>query len=328
MLPSARTSPPREPHDETGAAWLSQNNEKLILVAGGTGTLGTHVVRLLTARGLEVCVMTRDSRRAGHLRGNLVTVVEGDVRDPYSVRNGARGAEAVVSLIHGFTGTDAGGPRAVDGEGNSNLIRAAESAGAEQFVMMSVRGASPDHPMELHRMKFQAEQELRASRLAWTIVRATAFMETYVPLICEPLLRRGRTQVFGRGDNPINFVSVEDVARFIDVAVLDPYLRGRIVEVGGPANLTFNQMTQIFGRVTGRTVRVAHIPVPLLKLVSRLLHPVRPELARLIQAAVVMDTTDMSFDPSALRRRYPHIPSTTVAEMTRRDYVEDAVTAG
>src|SRR5215208_272632 len=57
----------------------------MILIAGGTGTLGTQVVRLLTARGLEVRILTRDPARAEHLRGGLVEIVSGDVQDARAV---------------------------------------------------------------------------------------------------------------------------------------------------------------------------------------------------------------------------------------------------
>ena len=52
-----------------------------VLVAGGTGRLGSIVVTELAARGVEVRVMTREPERAAHLRGERIEVVTGDVRD-------------------------------------------------------------------------------------------------------------------------------------------------------------------------------------------------------------------------------------------------------
>src|SRR5215472_1305799 len=62
-------------------------------------------------------------------------------------------------------------PKSVDWLGNSNLIRAAERARVGTFILLSALGAAPGHPMELMRMKYRAEQELKSSRLAWTIIR-------------------------------------------------------------------------------------------------------------------------------------------------------------
>jgi len=94
----------------------------VILVAGGTGRLGTMVVALLRQRGLEVRVLTRDRSRAAHLSGANVEVVEADVRDLESVRRAVAGARTVVSAIQGFAGTKDGSPVTIDRDGNRNLI--------------------------------------------------------------------------------------------------------------------------------------------------------------------------------------------------------------
>ena len=293
----------------------------MIVIAGGTGILGTQVVPLLTAWGLEVRILTRNPARAEHQRGDLVEIVSGDVRDARSLERAVAGARTVISAVQGFAGTDPADPQAVDRQGNINLIRAAKEGAVEHFVLVSIQGAAPDHPMELFRMKYLAEEELKASGLAWTIVRPTAYMETWAALIGEPLLESGRTRIFGRGENPINFVSAHDVARFVELAVVDPAMRGEAVEVGGPENLSMKQVAQTFETVVGTDGKVNHVPLPAMRLMAVLMRPVNPTLARQIHAGVVMDTHDFSFDPSETERRYPSIPLTSLAEVVRRDYV-------
>lgn len=292
----------------------------MIVIAGGTGRLGTAVVHLLSERGLRLRVLTRDPARAAHLTGDLVEVVAGDVRDPRAVQRAMVGAQTVISAVQGFAGTDAVGPQAVDARGNHNLIRAACATGVGHFILSSVHGAAPDYPMELGRMKFRAEQELRASGLSWTIVRATPFMETWTELVCAPLTTTGKTRLFGHGENPINFVSVQDVARFIALAVEDASMRETLVEVGGPENLTMKQFLRTFQRATGTSGRASHVPLPMMRVMAVLMRPFKPSLARQIQAGVVMDTTDMTFDPSETRRRYPSMPQTSLRDVVQRDY--------
>jgi uncharacterized protein YbjT (DUF2867 family) len=295
-----------------------------ILIAGGTGNLGTRAVRLLTVRGLTVRVLTRDPTRAQHLADERVEVVPGDVRDPGTLTQAMAGAETVISAIQGFSGTGGDSPQTVDGEGNANLIRAARTAGAEHFILMSVQGAAPDHPMELFRMKYRAEQELRASGLTWTIIRPTASMETWAALIGEPLVKTGKTRIFGRGTNPINFVAADDVARFVELAVTDPTMRGAVVEVGGPENLSMEQFARAFAGAAGKAGAVSRVPLPMMRLMAILLRPVKPTIARQIQAGVVMDTHDMTFDPAETARRYPSITPTSLADLVRRDYGDRA----
>jgi uncharacterized protein YbjT (DUF2867 family) len=293
----------------------------MILIAGGTGTLGTEVVRLLTARGLKVRILTRDPARAERQRGKLVEIVSGDVQDARAVERATAGAQTVISAIQGFGGAAPAGPQAVDRRGNTNLIRAAKEGETDHFILVSIQGAAPDHPMELFRMKYLAEQELKASGLTWTIIRPTAYMETWGTLIGEPLLETGRTRIFGRGNNPINFVSAHDVARYVELAVVDLTMRGEVVEVGGPENLSMEQVAQTFEAVTGKEGKASHVPLPMMRLMSVIMRLVNPTLARQIQAGVVMDTYDFSFDPSETIRRYQSMPSTSLAEVVRRDYV-------
>src|SRR5215211_1550888 len=292
----------------------------MILLAGGTGTLGTEVVRLLTARGLKVRILTRDPARAERQRAELVEIVSGDVQDARAVERATAGAQTVISAIQGFGGAAPAGPQAVDRRGNTNLIRAAKEGETDHFILVSIQGAAPDHPMELFRMKYLAEQELKASGLTWTIIRPTAYMETWGTLLGKPLLETGRTRIFGRGNNPINFVSAHDVARFVELAVVDPTMRGELVEVDGPENISMNQFAKAFEAVTGEAGKKSHVPLPMMRLMAVLMRPVNPTLARQIQAGVVMDTYDMSFDPSDTDRRYPSIPLTSLAEVVERDY--------
>src|SRR5450631_3802228 len=115
----------------------------MILLAGGTGRLGTVLAARLTGRGLAVRVLTRDPARAAHLAAQGAEIATGDVRDRPSLDPAVRGADVVVSAVHGFAGPGRVSPATVDFQGNVNLIDAARAAGAE-VVLMSVVGAAAD----------------------------------------------------------------------------------------------------------------------------------------------------------------------------------------
>lgn len=229
------------------------------------------------------------------------------------------GATTVVSAIQGFAGPGGVSPETVDHQGNHHLIEAARASGVEHVVLMSIHGAAPDHPLELFRMKGLAEEELLDSGLAWTIIRPTAYMETWLRLVGEPLARTGKTRIFGRGENPINLVSAHDVARYVALAVTDPALRGATVDVGGPENLTMRQVVETVERVTGATGKVGAVPLPAMRLMGRLTRRLKPDLARQIETGIYMDTADMTFDPAPTLATYPSIPLTTLEEVIRRD---------
>jgi uncharacterized protein YbjT (DUF2867 family) len=251
----------------------------VILVAGGTGRLGRRVVTRLTTRGEQVRVLSRDALHASSLAASGAELFEGDVRDPTSVARAVAGAKVVISAVQGFAGRGVT-PASVDRDGNQHLIDAAARARAD-VILMSVVGASPQSPMELFRAKYDAEQHLAASALRWTVVRATAFIELWAELMAKRV-------VFGRGDNPINFVSVDDVAAVVERVTIDNSYRGRVVEVGGPQNLTGNELAALLNDVRGRHDHVRHVPRAMLRLMA--------PFARLPRAALTMDTADMTFD--------------------------------
>jgi hypothetical protein len=140
---------------------------------------------------------------------------------------------SVEVTVHGFLGGWGAGPEEVDRDGNRNLINAAVRQRVDRFVLVSVMSAAHDHPMNLHRMKYAAEQSLRATGLAWTIVRPSAYLQTWTDVIGGKLAGGGQAMVFGRGENPINFVSARDVAAVIATILPDPSHLGAIVDVPG-----------------------------------------------------------------------------------------------
>jgi len=284
----------------------------MILIAGGTGRLGSVLAARLTGRGLAVRVLTRVPARADHLGAPGIEVAAGDVRDRASLDAAVRGADVVVSAIHGFTGPRGTSPASIDYQGNVSLIDAARAAGA-QFVLMSVVGAAADSPMELFRMKHAAEQHLlRAAADDWTIVRATAFLELWIDVLAKTAARSGRPVVFGRGDNPVNFVSVMDVAELVEQAVTDQRSRGRVLEIGGPDNLSFNQLAAAIQRTAGRPEAPRHVPRLALRLMARSARYLKPDLGRQARAALVMDQADFRFDPTAIRQAYPGVSCTSL----------------
>ena len=230
------------------------------------------------------------------------------------------GVDVVISAIHGFTGKGGCNPKTIDRLGNRNLIQAAQAAGVSRFILMSIHGASSDHPMELFRMKSLAEQELRRSGLNWTIVRPTAYMETWASIIGEPLVNSGKTRIFGRAHNPINFVSVDDVARVVECAIVETRFIGESVEVVGPENLGMREFVEIFATETGMTGKVDAVPLGMMRLMSVALRPINPALARQIQAGAVLDTTPQAADHDQTERLFPGMKFTTVADMVRKDY--------
>jgi uncharacterized protein YbjT (DUF2867 family) len=285
----------------------------VILIVGGTGLLGRELVPLLLAEGRRVRVLTRDPSRAAHLPSE-VEIVTGDLRNAADLAAAVAGCTSVVSAAQGFAGPGNPSPESIDRDGNRALIHAATEARVGSFVLLSAHGASADHPMSLHRAKHAAEEAVRASGVPFTIIRATAFLERWRRVIGDSIRDKGHALVFGQGKNPINFVSVRDVAALVALALRDDSLRGETLEIGGPQNIDFVTFAERLIEASGKPARIKHIPLPVLRIMSVLARPFSPMFARQAGAAVVMNTIDMTCDVPT-RERFPMLPSTRLADV-------------
>lgn len=281
----------------------------MIAVIGGTGRLGRLVTSRLVEEGEQVTVVARS---APQVRVPGAHFVAADLRDPSTLPAALDGADVVVAAAHGMDPGKGESPAEVDRDGNIGLIDVAKVRGAD-VVLVSVVDASADHPLELFRMKWAAEQHLRASGVPWTIVRASAFAEMWVEMLRGSAHDGKGPQVFGDGDNPINFVSVQDVAVAVARAATDATLRGQVIAVGGD-DLTLNELAHLVRPETPPR----HVPRAALHVMGQVARPVRPSLARLARTALVMDRADLRFDAAASRTAYPWLPRTSVRELVHR----------
>ena len=285
----------------------------MIVVAGGTGRLGSLVVNRLAAGGHRVRALSRGLAPPAVPLDPGVEVARADVRDAGRVQEAVEGARVVVSAMQGFAGPGGVTPEAVDGLGNVHLIAAAERAGAD-VVLLSITGASPTSPLELARIKYDAEQRLRASTCDWTVVRSDAFAQTWFHVLEQTAVRSHRPLVFGNGDNPVAWVDVHEVAALVARAVLDPSLRGRTLEICGPELLTLQQLAQLVMGQHGWPGRPRRIPRGALRVMVALSSGVKPELARQARASLAMDVLPPG-DDSLTRRDFPDIPATPVSRL-------------
>ncbi|MFJ1972224.1 SDR family oxidoreductase [Streptomyces sp. NPDC087903] len=140
-----------------------------ILVTGGTGTLGGHVVPLLRAAGHEVRVLSRQARPAA----DGVEYVTGDLLKDEGIEAAVRGAETILHL--------AGGPKG-DDEAARTLVRAARAAGVRHLVHISVVGADRV-PLAWLRSKLAAERAIADSGIGWTTLRAAQFHDLTLTMV-------------------------------------------------------------------------------------------------------------------------------------------------
>jgi uncharacterized protein YbjT (DUF2867 family) len=280
----------------------------MILVVGASGYLGSRTVRRLLAAGMRVRAASRVPETLAELRALGAEIVQADLIDARSLDSACRGVDAVFAAAHSLTGVGTYASEHVDDRGHRSLIDTAGRAGVKRFVYTSAMFASLEHPVDFMRTKANIERYLAASGLAFTILRPSALMEWHVHnLLGKALVESGKATIFGRGANPMNFVAADDVAAVATEVLRDPEGAGSSLEIGGPENVTRNDIAALYEARLGRPVVVRHVPIAPMRVLAPLLRPFNPVVARLMSVAVWSETSDQTFrfDPDEQRHARP-----------------------
>ena len=275
----------------------------IVLVAGGTGFIGSRIVdELLKHGGHEVRVMTRDPATARPKAG--VSYVRGDVSDPASLEAATRGVEAVVHAVQ-FPNHPVENPRKgwtyekVDGEGTERMVAAAVKNGVKRFVYLGGAGTRPSRTEPWFRAKERAERAVTSSGMAYVILRPSwiygpddrsmnkfvAFVK-YLPVV----------PVIGSGQEQVQALAVSDVGRVAAAAVDLDAATNRVFELGSRPPISMDEILRTIMRILGKQKPLLHQPAWLVKIPASVLQflPNAP----LSPGAVDFITMDERVDPT------------------------------
>jgi len=256
-----------------------------VLVIGGSGFIGRHLVAALAARGVRVTVPARRRERAKHLiLLPTVDVVGADVGDPATLGRLAAGQDAVVNLagiLHGRRGrADERGPNdygpdfaRAHVELPQAVIAACREHGVRRVVHMSALGASPTAPSEYLRSKGIGEQVMLAAEdLRSTLFRPSVVFgpeDRFLNLFAM-LARLSPVLALPCPEARFQPVYVADVVRALLAALDDRESAGERHDLAGPTVYTMRELAEFVCAVTGRRRLVAGMPGWAARLVARL----------------------------------------------------------
>jgi uncharacterized protein YbjT (DUF2867 family) len=215
-----------------------------ILLTGGTGTLGRHVVPLLRDAGYEVRILSRHS----HAATDGIQYLTGDLLTDEGVAAAVDGAETVLHL--------AGGPKD-DDLATGHLVRAAAQAGVRHFVYISVVGADRV-PVGWVRSKYAAERAIAESGMPWTTLRAAQFHD----LVLTVAQKMGKLPVVP-APRGLRFepVAAADVAERLVALTLDAPA-GRVPDLAGPTVYPLADLVRSYLRARGRHRAMLPVRIP------------------------------------------------------------------
>ncbi|MCM2422988.1 NAD(P)H-binding protein [Streptomyces sp. RKAG293] len=205
-----------------------------ILVTGGTGTLGGHVLPLLRAAGREVRVLSRQRRESV----DGVAYVSGDLLKGEGIEAAVDGVDVVLHL--------AGGPKG-DDEATRNLMRAASRAGVRHVVHVSVIGTDT-MPLAWFQAKLGAERAVAESGVPWTTLRAAQFHD----LVLTVVEKMGKLPVIpvpgGLRFQPVD--SRDVAARLVELTLGEP--AGLVPDLAGPKVYGMADLSRGYLRARGK----------------------------------------------------------------------------
>ena len=244
-----------------------------VLVAGGTGFVGTAIVDALRARGLEVRALARHPDRLAALGSLGVEVVRGDLTEADSLGPAVEGCSHVVNLVAIIKGAPDDFERVMT-RGTAALIAAARDAGVERFVQMSALGTNEQTSklVPYYAAKWAIEGELEGSGLEYVLVRPSFVFGRggALPTFVKQVKLSPVVTVIGPGTQRIQPVWLEDVAQFFATIVDDPRAPGRTWELGGPDIVTWNELYLAIAGVLGKRRRLLHVPFSVARAGARL----------------------------------------------------------
>jgi NADH dehydrogenase len=251
----------------------------MILVTGGTGFVGSHLIRLLRGDDIPVRAVVREPDKAQPLRELGVDIVKGDIADKSSLEKAAAGVERVVHLVGIIQETAGATFSGVHVGGTRNLLEASRKAGVRHFVYQSALGTRPGARSRYYRTKWEAEELVRASGIAFTILRPSLIYgpgDQFTIRLAEMIRMSPVLPVIGTGRSRVQPISVDDVAACVRKIVTSDSFLNEIYEIGGPEQLTYEEVTAMIADAMGIKRPTLHMPFFFVKTAARMLEAVLP----------------------------------------------------
>ncbi len=246
------------------------------LVTGATGFVGREMVRALRSRDVEVrcLVHTPGNER---VLGNDVDVHYGDVRDPAALRSAFYDVDVVVHLVAIIQEKGTLTLEGINHRGTVNVVEAASAAGVKHFIQQSALGARDDPAYAYLYSKWRGEQAVIRSGLPYTILRPSVLFgpgDEFINLLAGLVKVFPLVPVPGTGRNRFQPLAVDELARCVADTGGREDLMGKVIEIGGPEHVSFDDLVDTIARACGARRLKVHVPLRFMHLAVRIIKAV------------------------------------------------------
>jgi uncharacterized protein YbjT (DUF2867 family) len=214
----------------------------LVLVSGGSGTLGRALVPRLVGAGYRARVLSRHPAAVGHPACEWAV---GDLASGAGLSEALAGVSAILHLASS-SGNDT---EEVDVRGSARLIELARPAGVQHLVYISIVGIERI-PLDYYRHKLAAERVIQQGGLPWSILRTTQFHELIDAVLHQAIAPERTVGLPIDADSVFQPIDVATVADAL-IESLSNDRRGPLPDLGGPEVRTLGDLAREWLRVRG-----------------------------------------------------------------------------
>jgi NADH dehydrogenase len=288
----------------------------MLLITGSTGYIGQYLVKQLIVQGVKPRCLVRDPKKAEHLFGvGTVELVQGDTTLPETLEAALTGVETVIhaAFMTADRKQSTGNHYAITNvDGTTNLVRAAQAAGVKYFLEISGLGTKPDKPGSYMQGRYLAEQVVKDSGLAWTIIQPSILFGPDAPFLkgLTGLIKTSPVvPLIGGGSLKFQPISVDDVVRVILQVLKAPETYCyKTYTIGGPEYLTFTEIIDLLLRSQHKKRLKLPAPLPLVAIGAAGMELVLPK-PPLTKAAMALFAFDNITDLGGMERDFGFVPS-------------------
>lgn len=273
----------------------------MILVTGGTGFVGSHIVKRLYREKMKTRCLVRKGSNVKRLEELGIELAYGDLTDKGSLKKALEGVETVIHLIGIIVERKGATFEIIHTQGTRALVDACKDAGVKRFIYISALGARENARSRYHCTKWEAEQAIIKSGMEYVILRPSIMIGEggeFITMLSGIIQKAPLIPVIG-AKSKVQPIYVENTADCVVRSLVEPKLSKKIFEIGGPQQMTYRELFLTLSDVLNIKKPVVGIPIwlmwPAAYILERLMEkpPITTQQLIMLQEDNICDIREM-----------------------------------
>jgi len=264
-------------------------DNKQILVYGGTGHYGRKVVEKLVLKKQAVKVFSRNKETAKKILGEDVEIFQGDVTNKNDIIKSLENVSSIIICLSAGTSKLIRKVKQIERDAVITIMDEAQKAGISRLVYMSGYEIREKLLKELNiiefgEIKLEIESKIKQSNFNWTILGNAPSFEIFFSFV-----RNGKMTVPGGGKNAIPSISAEDVGEITAQTVLRNDLNKQRLRLTSSKAYSFPEVANLISEISNKRIKHITIPLTVINIVSFLIFPINQFLRFLYRSLIMLN---------------------------------------